>query len=113
MNLISEIVDNERKMLHDYVMNNPCESVKDNQTQKSTFEKWDGIGIREYGWNNLMELNNQLRMRWQNDVTKMKVAMLCAVAAYKLRIEEEENKVTQNNAYKSNKEEIPDFIYVF
>lgn len=115
MNLTNRELDvNERNLLRDYAIGKHCERYKkDTQHKNSTYVVWNGIGIREYGWNNLMELCNQLQDRWQSEEDKSTLAMLCAVAAYKLRMKDCENEEKRNRDNVGDKAEIPDFIYVF
>ena len=113
MNLTNrELGVNERNRLRDYARGKHCERYKkDSQHKNSTYVVWNGIGIREYGWNNLMDLCNQLKNRWQLDDEKRQMAMPCAVAAYKLRMKEcEKEAEKRDNDYVKDKVEIPDFF---
>lgn len=84
------------------------------QQEKSSYRAWQGTGAREYGWDTMLQLKDTLEKRWEADPVKKQMAMTCAVAAYKLQSEREENEKNYTEVSGIKKQvTIPDFIYVF
>lgn len=80
----------------------------------SSFTSWQGEGAREYRWESLAALRRQLEDFWQLEPDMQKLALPCAVAAYKLREQfRTKHAEPEVNMESKKNDQVPEFIYAF
>ena len=85
------------------------------EARASGFQPWQDDGVREYDWENTMELKGQLEAFWHEEPDMRPLALACAIAAYKLKRKSKERHGTIDAPLPDQEEEaqVPDFIYAF
>lgn len=84
-------------------------------SKETNFYVWNDDEIREYGWENLHDLQEKLATNWNKDCELEKLSKICAVAAYKL-YRSRTNTLVGNDVKPLNESAentVPDYIYAF
>ncbi len=108
--------DKEKQMLYEWAVNDYSKDVflhSDHRRDSYFLQRTENLCIREYMFETLPELMEELNILWENDEIMESIKRVIAVAAMKNKPTKSDDENGQKNGQEVTDEKLPTYIYNF